>query len=264
MTRLAGGEFIGKPTPRVVRFLSLYNVIAAWVSSTGVFFSSFDPLAGTLLAFLDLRSRDSISRPPVVSCRAPRDRLGRRFVLVSSRRHGCCQRTHRAIAHPIKTSDGVWSPALLSRHCAFAQAPPSAENGPERCSCRWNMEPSTTGAGMRPLAQLCPSGLRHDSWDRRDCGADKPSCRSGNLRNVGMAAFRFGLASCWSASGCGCAVGLRRHHPPFFSNESGSRQPTRLSRSYMNICGPWLTGMGARVGPDVYYGRCDGIYNLPM
>src|ERR1700730_1438267 len=109
MTRLAGARSIGA-TLAWYDFV-IYNVMAALVFNK-VFFPSFDPLAGTLLAF-STYAVGYISRPlgGFVFWHLG-DRLGRRFVLVATLvAMGGASGLIGLL--PSYQRWGVWSPALL-------------------------------------------------------------------------------------------------------------------------------------------------------
>jgi MFS family permease len=245
MTRLAAASSIGT-TLEWYDFV-IYNVMAALVFNK-VFFPSFDPLAGTLLAF-STYAVGYISRPlgGFVFGHLG-DRLGRRFVLVATLvAMGGASGLIGLL--PSYQRWGVWSPALLVA-LRFAQG---AAIGGE-----W------AGAVLLSMEH----GAQHQRGRNASFAQLGPAC--GTILGTGViGAITLMVAPAtfeswawripfWSSLVLvGFGLWLRRgvEETPAFV-ELKSRQQTAnapIKEVFSEHLRPLLTGIGARVGPDVYY-----------
>ena len=245
ITRLAAASSVG--TTLEWYDFTVYNVMAALVFNK-VFFPSFDPLAGTLLAF-STYAAGYLSRPlgGFVFGHLG-DRLGRRFVLVATLMlMGVA--TGLIGLLPTYQRWGAWSPALLVT-LRFVQG---AAIGGE-----W------AGAVLLSLEH----GAQHQRGRNASFAQMGPGC--GTILGTGVvAAMTLGFAPAnfdswgwripfWlSVLLVAFGLWLRRgvEETPAFV-ELKSRHATAeapVKEIFGRHLRPLLTGIGARVGPDVAY-----------
>ena len=226
---------------------TVYNVMAALVFNV-VFFPSFDPLSGTLVAF-STYAVGYLSRPlGGIVFGSLGDRLGRRFVLVSSL---LAMGVATALIGflPPYDSWGVWSAALLIT-LRFAQG---AAIGGE-----W--------AGAVLLS------LEHGAWHQRGRNGSfaqvGPAC--GTILGTGVVAALTAALSpsafeswgwripFWSSAALvGFGFWLRRgvEETPVFLELESRRAKVRIpiTAIFRHHLRSLLAGIGIRIGPDVVY-----------
>ena len=165
MTRLAAASSIGT-TLEWYDFI-VYNLMAALVFNK-IFFPSFDPLSGTLLAF-STYAIGYLSRPigGIVFGHLG-DRRGRRFVLVATLLLMGFTTCLISVL-PSYLHWGVWSPVQYWSYCDSVRALQSAANGQVQCYCRSSMV-LTAAARFQRIVRSNRTRLRDvvGNGDRRD------------------------------------------------------------------------------------------------
>jgi MFS family permease len=242
MMRLAAASSVG--TTLEWYDFTVYNVMAALIFNV-VFFPSFDPLSGTLLAF-STYAVGYLSRPlGGFVFGSLGDRLGRRFVLVATLLTMGVATGLIGIL-PSYASWGVWSPALLVA-LRFAQG---AAIGGE-----W------AGAVLLALEH----GARHQSGRNGSFAQVGPAC--GTILGTGLIAA-LTVASAFESWGwripffssvalVAFGLWLRRgvEETPVFLELESSRAKAKapVRELFGHHLRSLLTGIGVRIGPDVVY-----------